>query len=163
MANVYLTKNSHFAILALFSLCIDLKTSCLHYYRAINAFAQKSVCSTFLAHPCTYPRRYWIISSLPCWISKILFVLGIWDDFGSQESKIIKGKDDLSRIRRWWCHRCTTNKIGDLFYLSSKLVKLYTKKRSFVHRIQKYPCHHILLHIFIQNQWKPADFILSLY
>ena len=42
-----------------------------------------------------------------------------------------------------------TNKIGDLFHLGSKLVKLYTKKRGFVHRIQKYLCHQFFtLHFY---------------
>ena len=81
-------KNSHFAILALFSLCINFK----------NSFCQmtsywllwKTYYSLFLKKylwPCPGPSMYlserinWIISSFPHRISKILFVLGSWDDF----------------------------------------------------------------------------------
>ena len=88
-------KNSHFAILALFSLCIDFK----------NSFCQntsywllwKTYYSLFLKKylwPCPGPSMYlserinWIISSFPHWISKILFVLGSWDHFFSLGCRI---------------------------------------------------------------------------
>ena len=90
-------KNSHFAILALFSLCINFK----------NSFCQmtsywllwKTYYSLFLKKylwPCPGPSMYlserinWIISSFPHRISKILFVLGSWDDFGSLGCRIRK-------------------------------------------------------------------------
>ena len=76
------------AILALFSLCINFK----------NFFSQmtchwvlwKTYYTLFLKKclwPCPGPSMYlserinWIISSFPHRISKILFVLGSWDDF----------------------------------------------------------------------------------
>ena len=45
-------------------------------------------------------------------------------------------------------------KIGDLFYLSSKLVKLYTKNHGFVHRIQKYHCHQFFIKHFYSKSMK---------
>ena len=53
--------------------------------------------------------------------------------------------------------------IGDLFHFSFKLVKLYTKKRRFVSKSQKWHCHQFLLTIFNQNEQKTADLLLSLY
>ena len=91
-------KNSHFAILALFSLCINFK----------NSFCQmtsywllwKTYYSLLLKNylwPCPGPSMYlsermnWIISSFPFRISKILFVLDSWGDFGRLEIRIGTG------------------------------------------------------------------------
>ena len=88
-------KNSHFAILALFSLCIDFKNSFCQNTSYWSLW--KTYYSLFLKKylwPCPCPSMYlsertnWIISSFPHRISKILFVLGRWDDFGSLECGI---------------------------------------------------------------------------
>ena len=41
--------------------------------------------------------------------------------------------------------------IGDLYHLGSKLVKLYTKKRNFVHKSKNVIATNFLLMTFIQN------------
>ena len=85
------------AILALLSLCIDFKNS----FGQMTSFRLLwKTCYTFLLKKCLWPRLgpsmylseriNWIISSFPHRISKILFVLGSWDDFGSIGCRIGK-------------------------------------------------------------------------
>ena len=80
----------HSAISALLSLCIDFK----NYFGQITSgwVLWKTYYTLLLKkclRPCPGPSMYltekinWIISSFPHRISKILFVLGSWDDFGS--------------------------------------------------------------------------------
>ena len=81
-------KNSHFAILALLSLCINFKNSLGQmtsywvlwktYYKLL---LKKCLRSCLGPSMCLSARINWIISSFPHRISKILFVLGSWDKF----------------------------------------------------------------------------------
>ena len=93
--NGYLAKNSHFAILALLSLCMDFKNS---FGQMTSGWVYWKTHYTLLIKMCLRPcpglsmylseRINWIISSFPRWISKILFVLGSWDHFGSLGCRI---------------------------------------------------------------------------
>ena len=88
-------KNSHFAILALLSLCIDFK---IFFGKMTFGWVLWKSYYTLLLKKCLRPcpglsmylseRINWIISSFPRWISKILFVLGSWDHFGSLGCRI---------------------------------------------------------------------------
>ena len=88
--NGYLAKNSHFAILALLSLCIDFK---IFFGKMTSGWVLWKSYYTLLLKKCLRPcpglsmslskRINWIISSFPRWISKILFVFGSQDHFGS--------------------------------------------------------------------------------
>ena len=88
-------KTSHFAILALLSLCIDFKI----YFGQITFgwVLWKTYCKFLLKKffsPCpalymsSSRRIRWIILSFPHRISKILFVLSSWDDSWSLGYKI---------------------------------------------------------------------------
>ena len=93
--NDYLAKKSHFAILALLSLCMDFKlfsgqmTCGWLLWKTNNKFLLKKC-----LRPCPGPsmslsrRINWINSTFPSRNSKILFVLGSWDDFGRLECRI---------------------------------------------------------------------------
>ena len=88
-------KNSHFAIWALLSLCIDFK---IFFCKMTYGWVLWKSYYTLLLKKCLRPclglsmylseRINWIISSFPRWISKILFVLGSWDHFGSLGCRI---------------------------------------------------------------------------
>ena len=88
-------KNSHFAILALLSLCINFK---IFSGKMTYGWVLWKSSYTLLLKKCLRPcpglsmylseRIDWIISSFPRWISKILFVLGSWDHFGSLGCRI---------------------------------------------------------------------------
>ena len=89
--NGYLAKNSHFAILALLSLCIDFKTffgqmsSGWVLWKTYYRFLLKKYLRSCPGPSMSLSRRIdWIILSFPHRISKILFVVGSWDGFGSQ-------------------------------------------------------------------------------
>ena len=96
--NGNLARNSHFAILALLSLCIDFK---IFFGKMTFGWVLWKSYYTFLLKKCLRPcpglsmylseRINWIISSFPRWISKILFVLGSWDHFGSLGCRIGEG------------------------------------------------------------------------
>ena len=83
------------AILALLSLCIDFKNS---FGQMTSFWLLWKTYYILLLKKCLWPRPgpsmylseriNWIISSFPRRISKILFVLGSWDDFGSLGCRI---------------------------------------------------------------------------
>ena len=91
-------KNSHFAILALLSLCIKFKNS---FCQMTSLWILWKTYYILLFKKCLWlclglsmylsERTNWIISSFPHRISKILFVLGSWDDFGSLWCRIGEG------------------------------------------------------------------------
>ena len=95
MPNGNLAKNSHLAILAFLSLCVDFKN---FFSKMTLGWVLWNSYYTLLLKKCLRPcpglsmylteRINWIISSFPRWISKILFVLGSWDHFGSLGCRI---------------------------------------------------------------------------
>ena len=94
----FLAKNSHFAILALLSLCINFKNS---FNQMTSGWVLWKTCYTLLLKKwlklCPGPSMYlserinWIILSFPHRISKILFTLGTWDDSWGPGWKIGNG------------------------------------------------------------------------
>ena len=86
------------AILALLSLCIDFKNS---FCQMTSFWVLWKTYYWLLLKKCLWPcpgpsmylseRINWIISSFPHRISKILFVLGSWDNFESLRCKIGTG------------------------------------------------------------------------
>ena len=83
------------AILALLSLCIDFKNSfgqMTSYWVLRKAYyillLRKCLRAVSGLSMCLSKRINWVISSFPRWNSKILFVLGSWDYFGSLGCRI---------------------------------------------------------------------------
>ena len=104
-------KNSHFAILALLSLCIDFKNS---FCQMTSLWVLWNTYYILLLKKCPWPcpgpsiylfeRINWIISSFPCGISNILLDLGSWDNFGSLGSRIRDGPFQcVSKVRNKRC------------------------------------------------------------
>ena len=110
------------AILALFSLCINFKI--FFSQMTCHWVLWKTYYTLFLKKclwPCPGPSMYlserinWIISSFPHRISKILFVLGSWDHFGSLGCGI--GECPFFCCLTTWKKHCATH-FGALIWIS---------------------------------------------